>query len=435
MKKHRIVLHAMTLRRDFPSWYILKGLLENLGAAVVITSVRNYIRTIRYWRPHIVVYPNASKTTPIIEAFPRSKFIMYSGEGGESKTTLNESYFINHPDHYRRMDKILLWGQNTFNLMLEIAKEKGQEDLSREFSSDGRIEIVGHPRLDVCRFWPTTQKGNNRSIGLAGHFFTLNCFDGRSALHFAFQGKRHYENMDAEVRTLGLYLDLIDFIVKETNFNVSIRPYPLEAPKQYFAAKGSPKGEFVNPDFRGRINIDSSLDFASWASKQDLIVTSVSTLVTEAYLLNVPVVYIDRLSGNYSLFCSRNDVNRILSEIVPQAGSFEELCTFVREPFKVPLNKSKINPFWENYYDLKHTESFLMKAAYIIHHEAEKGHHDSLPIIPLSFLKRIDDLHFYMACLRNPHHPNFNYKEGYHNLPFQYNEVIKKIFCESINSI
>ena len=83
-------------------------------------------------------------------------------------------------------------------------------------------------------------------------------------------------------------INLIHRIIDETEYNISIRPHPLEAPEGYdFMLTKKP--------FKGRVEIDDSLDLAHWTAQQKVIVAPSSTSFFESYLLDIPVINIDYL--------------------------------------------------------------------------------------------------------------------------------------------
>ena len=86
MFKKRVVIRAFTLRRDLLISYILKKILEKNDYVVEICSSRNFIRTVKFWKPHIIILNTVTQIDRCKQIIPDSKIIIWPGEGANRKS-------------------------------------------------------------------------------------------------------------------------------------------------------------------------------------------------------------------------------------------------------------------------------------------------------------------------------------------------------------
>ena len=55
MFRYRIIIRAFTLRRDAAASMLFAALLRKQGADVIITSGRDFQRTVRHWNPDAII--------------------------------------------------------------------------------------------------------------------------------------------------------------------------------------------------------------------------------------------------------------------------------------------------------------------------------------------------------------------------------------------
>ena len=436
-KKFRVAIHTLAIKRDIASRYVLSKLLEHHDCEVCLTSVRTYARVLKYWRPHGFVSVISTKVPFSIKTFPDAKFFHCAGEGAEYSTSFDEQHLLENERIFDKLSRIYLWGDVAKENMLKKCDEFGKPHLKKYINSDGKVLVNGHPRVDVSRYMPRKDSSSRNSIGFVGRFPTINDYKGTSTLHFGFVREFEIREAELELKLLRCYLKIIDYIIDYTSFNISIRPYPAENSKQYFRREidGKHSG-FNNRKYNGRIEIDDSLDFSSWCMAQKAIISSQSTMITEAYLMDIPAINIDKVAGAYDAVQERGEkygIHNILMEAPYQPNTYKELFSALLETNNIPINKHKLEELWDGCYNLNQKGSVLNRMAKDIVKELESGHHSLKPLLGLKILKLYDNYSFYKACKKEPFHPCFYYKEGYHEIPSHYDEIVKNILNESID--
>ena len=202
MSRPRILLMARTLRRDLPSYYVLKKIIEaKSGAAVVVCSQRSVFHYLRHWRPQALVYPCCGDTPQFARFAPRVQLFCYSGEGGEDASHYDERFFCTFPEYLDAVRRILVWGENTKRQLLDDAA-RAHQGRYRDVLENDKVRVVGHPRLDLARYFPG--RAPRRSVGICTHFFTLNNFRGDSALNLSFGRADVTAALEFEVALLGM---------------------------------------------------------------------------------------------------------------------------------------------------------------------------------------------------------------------------------------
>lgn len=428
---YRVVLHAMTLNRDAPMMIILSRLLESMGCNVIVTSVRNYMAVIKYWRPHAILYGTLSKSKAIIRQWDKAKLFYCAGEGGESKEFMDENFYLDNEDIFERTLKIFVWGNKTKEYLAEKCHDKGMLDMERKILNGDKVIANGHPRLDLMHFMPSVST-KNKTIGINTNLNRLNAFDGRSTLHYLIQNDENFFWVRSELREAEVIIKTIEYIVRETPFNVSIRPYPNENKYMYKNTKID-LDKFPRKHFNGRVEIDDTLDYSSWISNQLLVISRVSTTITEAYQFNIPVIFIDRLAGNYDFFRNRSEIERLLVDTAYQPSTMDELCTAINNPESIPIKPDRLKELWSDYYGMDKPGSALKRIAKTIVSELDKGRHFCSPLLPKPVLRLYDEIIFRRVCWKNRFHTNFNFKEGYHDIPAHYTDIVRNILADTNN--
>src|SRR5262245_58204747 len=93
-----------------------------------------------------------------------------------------------------------------------------------------KLHVCGNPRLDMLKFnlpLPGNQKGS-KSIGVVSRFTQINDHQGAPTSHFLMRPW----NLPRVIREcIGFHVSMrfVERILKETDYSVSWRPYPLEA--------------------------------------------------------------------------------------------------------------------------------------------------------------------------------------------------------------
>ncbi|WP_029460203.1 hypothetical protein [Solidesulfovibrio alcoholivorans] len=426
MSRPRILLMARTLRRDLPSYYVLKKIIEaKSGAAVVVCSQRSVFHYLRHWRPQALVYPCCGDTPQFAPYSPGVQLFCYSGEGGQCSSNYDERFFVSFPEYFGAMRRILLWGEGTRQYLLDD-EAKAHQGRYREILESDKVRVVGHPRLDLARYFPG--RAPRRSVGICTHFFTLNNFRGDSALNLSFGRADVVSALEFEVELLGMVTKIIDYLVAETDYAVSVRPYPLEAPQMYKVHRGG-KACFYNTAYEGRVSVDDHLDFPGWAAGQDIVLSSVTTALGEACLLGVPMLFIDRLLVRTHGFAYYNSINELLGKVACAPKSFDELAHYIDNPASVPFDVAAMNAFMARFYSTHLPGAALERVADIVLADIQSAGPSGGFHVPAAAVAVRDWVNFGLERMRDPLCGNFHYLRGYHRIPGYYDRIADNILA------
>ncbi|OGV49315.1 MAG: hypothetical protein A2X49_04135 [Lentisphaerae bacterium GWF2_52_8] len=425
----RIALHAMTMNRDAPMMLILSRLLERIGCEVMIMSVRNYGLVLRNWRPHAVFFGTLSKAHYIREQCPDAKLFYCAGEGGESKEFMDENFFLENEDIFDEIVKIFVWGRKTVDFLAEKCRERGLTGLEKKILDATKVLVNSHPRFDLLRFMPALSQ-QKKTIGINTNFVRLNTFDGRSTLWHLMQNQVNFSWVSKELREAETSFEALDFITKETPYNVSIRPYPLEDRHMYVRRSQNGYEEFPRKHFNGRVMIDDGLDYSTWISSQRMVISKVSSSLSEAYFKGIPALFVEKLSGTYEFYRQRSEIERLLVETAYTPESLGEMKEALRNPEQIPMKVENLEELWRDYYGLAEPGSALLRIARTIVDELKKGHHNRLPRMPKTAIKAYDSVVFWYLRRKDPCNVNFSFKEGYHKVPEHYEKIVDNIMAD-----
>ena len=84
----------------------------------------------------------------------------------------------------------------------------------------------------------------------------------------------------------------INLILKNSEYNVSIRPHPHESLDTYY--------KYVLPSFgkfKNRIKIDENLFIPEWIANQKYIISTTTTTFVESYIMKTPMINLDFITG------------------------------------------------------------------------------------------------------------------------------------------
>lgn len=404
MSASKILIYAFTLRRDVASALLLKKSFENRGALVALVTGYNLAFYIKYWRPDFIIISSISKIDYVKALAPSSKIILLPGEGGEPDLSSNARMLSERGGQYEKLDKIMAWGVHDLTLF----KKYFPDNISK-------IKVCGNPRLDLIKLNKERliKKNNKKTIGFIGRFNSLNHYDGRPTIYTL----NYTENLDSvtgQIRGYVLMVETIKYIIKNTGFDISIRPHPLEAPENY---------KYLLEHFPERVQIDDSLDLANWMEKQRIVCSPSSTSFLEAYLTRTVIINLDEMT-NLLKWVKKNQAFAALSIDAGKAPrNKKELIETISNPPAFKLSK-KI----EEHLKLAHGWELEGTACNRIAKEI-------IPIITqkkpnrlkLKFLNHINQIKFLWLQFKNPLFKNFNYCEGIHKPPPHLNTMLCKI--------
>lgn len=409
--KYRILLDAFTLRRDVCMNYVFAELLRRQGCEVAIGCCRNFITYLRDWKPDCVVVSVPSRIKVVLQYLPDVFLIFFPGEGGEPVDSLYETvYFPEHMDEFKRIDLFLYWGKYS----VDYSNNCFPESASKRF-------IVGNPRLDIPKFTPLAakRKEKSNSIGIVGRYTSINNFSGKATIT-SLTNDKAFKAVIRQCNQFHATLKLIEYIIKETPLNVSIRPHPLEAPEGYT--------QVLEKYPKDRISVDDSLDYSGWLCSQKMVFTPASTSFLEAYILEITTINIDRALGleeeisrhsPFAFLCNK-------SSYVPK--DIDELYKLINSTPKPVSNVPEIEAHLSEVHNWKKQDSALVNAVTLITNSLKQNRKPRFFRAPSFVSETIDWYYFLKATYCGSRlHPNFNYKKGYHKIPLYLNELVYNV--------
>ena len=238
-----------------------------------------------------------------------------------------------------------------------------------------------------------------------------------------------YKYVDTQMKTFIALINICKDIIKNTDYNISIRVHPFEAIDGY---KNNLKRWFGEENLK-RLSIDESLDFSHWVSKQKVVVTPTSNAITECYLLNIPVINIDKIANVVQFNKNIDKVVEDWFQGVYLPSNSKDLIKLLKRK-KLTVRKSKvIDDMLNNYCDWHNGDYSSRISSYEIISDLNNQKNIkfklSLPFFIVKFLLSLKD-RFYI--FRNPLIKNFNYTTTFHEPPKIYSKITKKIL--KINS-
>lgn len=420
MNKPRIIIRAFTCRRDVGSACLLAGLLEQMNCAAMVTSVRDFDRTVELWKPHVVVVNTLSGAGRVKAKWPNLPAVFFEGEGikPESSTAFIANYYKEHRPFFDAADLILLWGPRSYDL---VTAELSPEDIAK-------VHVAGNPNLDLAKFMPESMRYDpkSKSLGFSTRFHRINDHAGRSALRTMADDDKKVDVAILQSRGFVAMIKTIRILLDRTDFKISIRPHPLEQLESY----GQFKDRWFGKEISNRISVDNSVSFSQWAAKQRAILSPTSTSFLKAYILGVPVINIDRISGVVGVSRDREgQFSRAWQDAGTVPHTEEELIDLVTSHLPDVGNSEEVNRQLETYSNYGRNHSACYTAA---RHISEMAHSVPQPngfSVPKQVVDMVDAISFRRALSRNPLHPNMNYRRGYHAPPAELGLIVKTILA------
>ncbi len=409
MSKYRVVIRAFTLRRDAAASIILSKILETKDCDVVVASSRNFVRLIKFWNPDAIVIDSFSQINRCMEHSPTSKIILLSGEGGNKKSASEAKMFSKNLSAYNNVDKILLWGKKTESFFHELMPKEDHR----------KLIVCGNPRLDLIKFNPELQKNSRKTIGIIGRYHTLNRYNRVPAI-FSMQFYHKKEGILWQVENFFATINLVHRIISETNYTISIRPHPLEAPEGYdFMYEHEP--------FKGRVEIDDTLDLAYWTSRQKFIISPSSTSFFESYILGIPMINIDYLTKTSEIIKGITPHAALSQNVSYNPKSFDEASDLISNNNLRPKKDRFADEHLDEFHGWNMQGSAISRCANEIIRTLKNRRKSNIFKLPRFLLDTIDYISFKRSIRRDPLHPNFSYFKKYHKTPNYYNDIASNI--------
>lgn len=412
MARFRVVIRAFTLRRDVASAYLLKGLLERKGCNVIIACSRDFERTLRFWRPHAVVINTVSQIQRCAEIAPGTRIVFLPGEGAKDRPVSDAMMLKDQPKLYDMVDLYLLWGRTSERQYHELLPDKDHRS----------IAVCGNPRLDLVKFNPglTNAPAAAKTIGFVGRYHHINRFNGVSTI-YSLQLLDRREGVIWQVENFSCMISLMYRILDETNLRISIRPHPLEAPVGYsFMNKGP---------FKGRVEIDESLDMAAWAAQQSVIIAPSSTSLYEPYLLGVPVINMDGIHGNAETIQRLEPAAALLQEACHMPTNEGDAIAMIKRGVEPRPRSEKLDQNLDEIHNWCSSDSATNRAAEEISALVGRCLPGLRLRLPAAALDLWDRASFHRAYRRDALHVNFSYHRHHHPTPGYFETIIANILA------
>jgi len=384
---YRVVIRCHNLRRDVAAAMVLAELIKRKGGDTFITRSGNHIGVLKHWKPHVVVENVGGKVEHSYKASPGSRFFYLHSEGAGPW-----GYGSDDDAVLKYFHKVCCWGSKTVDYWRERLPQDHQH----------KIMLAGSPRLDLIKFDALPRQDEpSKSIGGVGRFPTLNASYGQSAIQWV-QNEHEVDRVCFETKVyFGLYR-VMRQLIEKTDYHISYRPHPEEAPERY---------AFLKERFGGRVTIDDSLDVAHWMKQQRVLITTASATFLEAYVLNIPCINIDKLSD--SAVGAYYQGMAYKTGALP--GSTDELFQMLASPPPVQPN-SEIDMMLKENHNWYAPASALQTIADAVAVSARenKAAGTGLPKWVVCIWSRRD---FDKRCKLNPLFLNYNYESTWHQKP------------------
>lgn len=412
--KYRILIRVHTARRDAAPLALLARIFERMDCDVLLLCGGSFSTALRTWKPHAAIVGTVSYANQVKELAPLTKVILFDQEGFKNPGMTHAEQMARASMNLDNIDLALFWG-----------KKIGQE--FKEFApyiDRSHMEFVGSPKLDLVRFLPDSyhKKRDSKSVGFVGRFHNLNDHEGHMVTR-RILNPGNLERITVQLQGFTAMLQAINLILENTDLLVEIRPHPSEQVESYREYMV----EWFGKKNVGRVTIDDSIDFASWAARQKALVSPSSTSFLEAYLLGIPVLNLDRIAGTdgWSLGYAPVVAEWQKGSLVP--NNMDELLQLIQEGPIPPTRVEEIELQLSEYCDWDAGVSSCYKAATLTRNLLEGSQFQTYFHLPKFLVNLMDYISFWRAMRRNPLHQNFNYKEGYHKVPAHFDEMVDHI--------
>ena len=410
MSRYRIVIRAFTLRRDAASALLLARVLERFGCRVIVASSRDFLRTIRHWNPDAVVVNTASQILRVAKQAPNSAIILWPAEGSQDLLTSTAKGLTTMPGAYELLDLVLAWGREPEGFYRELFPN----------SDHSKLVICGNLRLDLAKYNLDLIDAppKRETIGFIGRFGPLNRYNRIPAI-FSMQHPKKREGILLHVENFFGMITIIHRILEETDFRISIRPNPLEAPEGY---------DFMNEGvFKGRVEIDDTLDLAAWTARQRVIVAPCSPSFHESYILGVPVINIEPLTGTLEITRKLMYMATLSILVSYNPATYDEAMELIKRDLEAKKGNPSVDEHLDEFHDWFSPHSAIKRGADAIMAMLDKRRPVNGVRLPAAALDLWDRASFARARLREPLHPNFSYHKHFHRTPAYFDRIVDNI--------
>ncbi|WP_418502572.1 hypothetical protein [Flagellimonas sp.] len=394
---------------------LLAVLLRRMGCDTLVTSVRDFDRTIKQWGAHVAIVNTPGKSLAVKEKFPNVKVVWLDGEGFLPDEFSHAKTMSNDKSLFRASDLILLWGDFVKRQLMEAMQGENVE----------KIKVTGNPTYDLIRFAESDSKADTNSVGVVMRFGTINN-------HLGIPPTRTLPNPDnlgrviVECQSFVGIIRGIQAVLENTDCNVSLRPHPLEQLESYKLYKHY----WFKKEHLHRITLDETLSFSHWAREQRAILSPTSTSLLEAYLLEIPVINIDRLSGTAEFAKNYAELTDTWQKNCYQPADANELASMLGEELPKVQPSESLDSQLATYcnFDGKGVPASYLCAKHISDLAFQTAKGSKRFRLPTVVVDAIDRLSFHRAMKKNPLHHNLSYRRGYHQLPKDIGSIAQNVW-------
>ena len=295
-KKGTFLIYFDNFKRDYLSCCLIQKILEKKNYSVFITSRKNLALSIDFINFDYLISIN-NVFSPFDEKLIKkinNKIILIDAEGAMTEKRIEWllSKDSNFEQRKKRMkllfdksEKIFLWN-NYVSDKLKKANMCAQNE---------KFIVTGSLKLSIMNMLAKKSKKTLKSntIGIVSRFISTNDFGNRTTLEnilVKFNNKNiddQYYYSDGEVQGIYIFLEIIDKIILNTNYNISIKPHPNENYKTW---------KILEKKYSGRFFVcDPKIDFIDWIIDKDQIICTPSTSMVESIAAQKKIVSINKL--------------------------------------------------------------------------------------------------------------------------------------------
>ncbi|MBT4844503.1 MAG: hypothetical protein HON92_03640 [Planctomycetaceae bacterium] len=390
--------------------FLLKRCLESRGCQVMLTSVRDFERVVRHWKPHAIITNTKSTVIPSKRLAPQAMCFYWPGEGGGEEYQYSCALKMK-PEIFNACDYLLLWGKTPQTFFTDIYPEAVDKTI-----------ICGSPRLDtlkLCRDIIHNPEKKN-SVGIVGKYELINHHEGFATTTKLAKTERLYKGVIRQVVSFYHIIKAIHVVLETTDLKVSIRPYPSEDLNSYHKI-------IQKMQCGDRVEVDGTYLFGDWAARQDFIISETSTSFLECYLLGIPAVSIDKIIAKESQGMAHDWGTDISHESCYLPESFEDLSALIQTELTPPPHSNDVETYLDEYHDWNSPFSANDRTAEVVVQKLNERSFGAKIHVPKKVLQFVDDLSVRRAMFRNPLHANFNYCPSLHKEPAYFDQVISRI--------
>ena len=396
---YRVLIRAFTLRRDLSTSYLVKGYLETKNCEVRISSVREFNFFLKYWQPHLVIINTVGVIKNVHNINPKCLIVHWPGEGAEDDNTCDAALLKNNLEAFERLDLILAWGKLGKNQFIKTFKKE----------KCSKVIVTGNPRLDLVKF--LDKKNQSKNLGFICRFNSLNHASGQSTLFSLRNAKiSNYESIISQMDGFMLMMEAYYFALKKTSHNISIRPHPLESVTRY-------KKDVFNDNLKGRVSIDESLDLSEWIASLKCSITPLSSSFIEHYLLKVPMICTDAISGNIDYIKSIQPTTALGIEVSNVPKNKHDLFDMLEQKdIMKPKKNDKIEELLTYAHNFNKNVSAVKAGCDQILNLLKKRAPNLTPKFNKKICDAIDYLRVFKSIKSNSYHLEINYSPFHHKM-------------------